>query len=293
MIASLVAAALLVSQPDDARTPLAEVSIVRTNDAFEVAYRFHQDAQAWVFHRSGRQRVSGTHWRGTVWEITTPGVVLIEDGHYAYLASTDSGPVPTEVSVRFVPQPLGLAADYDPALIFSDGSVALFSDQFDVFPRVSASAVAGLPADLNMAEDIPVQPTRTCWQDPDGPVLYEGERREEPCGANAQTYVFFGQEGVVEAADLATILDTGLPGWIADEIARFSPQVASWYTDRLGQGLETRPMIMASWNGPTAGMTSMGGSVLPGLIAWHSRAKACSQPSPGWPDRCAGSSLMR
>lgn len=280
MIAALVISVLLAASPDDAHAPLAEVSIVRAGEAFEAEYRFHQEAQAWVFYRSGRQRGSGAHWRSAVWEITTPGVVLAEDGHFSYLAAADGGPVPRTVSVRFAPQPLGLAADYDPALIFSDGSVALFSDQFDVFPRASAEAAAGLPADLNMADDIPVRPTRTCWRDPGGPVLYRGEWQDNPCGSNAQTYAFFGREGVTETAALATILDTGLPDWIAAEIASFSPQAAAWYTGTLGEGLESRPMIMASWNGPSSGVTSMGGSVLPGLIvmAFEGEGLLTAQP---------------
>ncbi len=276
----MAASALAASQPGEVPSTLAEISVVRENGVIEAEYRFHQEAPAWVFYRSGRQRVSGAHWRGEVWEILTPGVVLVEDGHYAYLAAESGGDVPSTVSVRFTPRHVGLAADYDPALVFSDGSVALFSDQFDVFPRESAGAVADLPSDLNTAEDLPMRPSRTCWRDAGGPILYRGEEHDSACGSNAQTYVFFGSDGVTTTPALATILDTGLPEWIRAQIADFSPEVAGWYTGQLGEGLSSRPTIMASWNGPSEGVTSMGGSVLPGLIVMVFEGSGLLEPSP-------------
>lgn len=281
MIASLLAAALLSSAgAEDAPPVLADVSVVRRDDGFEAAYRFNQDAAAWVFFRSGRERVSGSHWRGGVWEVLTPGVVLAEDGQRAYLAMADGSAVPQSVSLRFVPEPVGLMADYDPALVFTSGAVALFSDQFDVFPRESIDDVTALPLDLNAASDLPGSPTRTCWRDISGPVFFQGEQRQEACASNAQTYVYFGEDGLVETEALATVLDTGLPGWVSDEITGFSTHVAAWYTDQLGEGLDTRPMIMASWNGPTDGVTSMGGSVLPGLIVMAFEGEGLLEPSP-------------
>lgn len=279
MIAGLIAAAVLSTGQADGPPPLAEVSIVRRDGGFEAEYSFNQDAAAWVFFRSGRERRSGAHWRSSVWDVLTPGVVLVEDGQRAYLATADGTAVPQSVSIRFTPEPVGLMADYDPALIFTSGSVALFSDQFDVFPIASANAVNALPADLNAASDIPARPTQACWRDSHGAILFRGEQTLEACGSNAQTYVFFGEDGISETDALASVLDTGLPSWISDEIARFSPLVADWYTDQLGDGLDARPMIMASWNGPAAGVTSMGGSVLPGLIVMAFEGEGLQEPA--------------
>jgi hypothetical protein len=81
------------------------------------------------------------------------------------------------------------------------------------------------------------------------------------------TYVLFGPLEAIETPHLATIIDPAMPEWISRAIAGTAPRYAAFYAGRLGEGPEGRPAVMASWKGPTSGMTSMGGSVLPGLIA--------------------------
>jgi hypothetical protein len=253
--------------------------VTRDGAGFTAEYRLARDAEVWVFLRSGLQRESREPWRPSQWRVGTAGVVLDRVGDHDILRSEDGGPVPREVSIALSPASAGLEADYDPALIFSGGSVALFSGQFDVFPRENLEAAAALPADLNAAEGVPARATRACWADPAGPVLHKGERREAPCGREEQTYVLFGEAGLAETEALATVLDTDLPEWIADEIGGFAPQVVAFYEDRLGPALEGRPIVMASWNGPAPGMTSMGGSVLPGLIVMSFEGEGVVEPS--------------
>ena len=65
---------------------------------------------------------------------------------------------------------------------------------------------------------------------------------------------------------MTTVIDPALPGWITSELSDLAPQVADLYEDRLGPGQTDRPTVMVGWSGPTQGVTSMNGSVLPGLI---------------------------
>ncbi|MGZ9099949.1 MAG: hypothetical protein ACXW3O_09620, partial [Brevundimonas sp.] len=59
----------------------------------------------------------------------------------------------------------------------------------------------------------------------------------------------------------------------------FAPRVADVYAARLGPGQTDRPTIMASWAGPREGMTSMGGSVMPGLIVMRFEGVGVVEPT--------------
>lgn len=76
----------------------------------------------------------------------------------------------------------------------------------------------------------------------------------------------FGAARIVETPDIATVLDPGLPPWLAAELKSSTPRLLKYYATLLGSRSGPRPMLMATWAGPTPGKTSMGGSVLPGLV---------------------------
>lgn len=258
-------ALICASGAAQARETASEARVARDGDVWTVDYALAEDAPVWAFIHSGLQRESREPWRPLQWRVRTEGVVLDRVGARDVLRSEDGGPVPRRVSIVFSPAPLAMEASYEPALIFTDGSAALHSDQFDIFPLDSLQAAGDLPADLNAAR-LRGGFTRTCWTDRAGPVLLRGERAEAPCEIEARTYVLFGAAGLAETDHLAMALDPELPGWIGEEISGFAPEITAWYEDRLGPGLEARPTIMASWKGPTERVTSMGGSVLRGLI---------------------------
>jgi len=95
----------------------------------------------------------------------------------------------------------------------------------------------------------------------------------------AQTYVLFGEADLVEGDRLITVADPQLPAWIADAVEDFAPRMADYYVRRLGPGQTDRPTIMMSWAGPTPGRSSMGGSVLPGLIVMNFDGVGIVEPS--------------
>jgi len=240
------------------------VTVTRDGDVWTAEYEMDRDAPVWAFFRSSLISETRTPWRLEHWRVLTPGVVLERIGDYDVLRAADGGPVPRKVKVAFTPRTENLEADYS-VLVFTNGSVAIPSGQFDVFPVASPEAAADVPADLN-GYPLETGPALVTWRDRSGPVMFRGRRVAEAVEAEANTYVLFGQADLVEGTGLTTVADPQLPTWIGNAIEDFGPRVADYYSRRLGPGESDHPTIMMSWSGPTPGKTSMGGSVLPGLI---------------------------
>lgn len=253
------------------------VTVTREDDAWTAEFELDRDAPVWAFLRSALIDGSRTPWRLGQWRVVTPGVVLERAGQRDILRAVDGGPVPRRVSIAFTPKSENLEADYG-VLAFTDGSVALPSGQFDVFPLPSAAAAAAVPQDLN-GYPLESEPAMVTWRDRAGPVLFRGQRVAEATAADANTYVLFGRADMVERARLVTVTDPELPAWIGDAIQDFAPRVADFYVSRLGPGQTDRPTIMLSWAGPTPALRSMGGSVMPGLIVMRFEGVGVVEPS--------------
>jgi hypothetical protein len=258
------------------QAPVA-VSVERDGDRWTADYVLDRDAPAWAFFRPALLRETRQPWRPAWWRVETPGVVLERIGDYDVLRSLDGGPVPRRVRIAMTPQEGDLEADYDPALMFSDGTVALFSGQFDLFPLTAAAAARDVPRDLN-GVDVPGGPARITWRDRAGPVLFKGERKAEVTARDVDTYVLFGEAAIREGDGVTTVIDPGLPRWLGDELGGFTPRVMAYYASRLGQANGDTPTLMVSWTGPTDSITSMGGSVLPGLISMSFEGEGVLDP---------------
>ena len=248
----------------EAATPVT-AEVRRDGERWTLEYRLNVDSPVWFFHRSALLRVGRTPWRPAWWKVETPGVVLERQGHYDVLRSADGGPIPRTVRIVMRPQPGDLEADYDPALVFSDGTTALFTNQFDIGPLASVEAAAALPMDLNGVAGTG-GPARVRYSDAAGPVLMKGRRHSVVEAEDADTYVVFGEAKIEVGQTVTTVIDPGLPSWLGEELAGFTPQMLDYYTRRVGDS-GARPTLLVSWTGPTKGRSSMGGSVLPGMIS--------------------------
>lgn len=279
-LAAVVAAIVCAGYRAPAAPPdiSAYVEVTRDGDAWTARFDLGRDVPAWIFVHSAPTIADRRGWREGNWRVLTPGVVLERRGSYDLFRAADGGVMPRSVQIAFEPSPGDLQADYDPALVFTDGSVALYSGQFDLLPVSDVERIATLPRDLNGQGFTDVS-TRVTWRDAAGPVLFRGERRDAPEAVDAETYVVFGDAGMIESDRLVTLVDPGLPAWVGRELGGFSPRVADYYASRLGPGQSERPTIMVSWRGPTPGMTSMGGSVLPGLIVMSFEGVGVVEPS--------------
>lgn len=258
--------------------PAVEAMVSRSPAGWSVDFAFHQRAPVWAFTHSALLRDSRTPWRPLQWEVITPGVMLDHLGGRDVLRMRDGGDVPAQVQIALRPASAGVEASYNPALVFSDGAVALFSDQFDIIPLASIDAARQLPPDLSEA-GLSAAGVDVTWQDAAGPVLFKGQRLQAPSAQSAGTYVLFGSPPAIETDQFTVIADTALPEWIRETILVSTPEIINLYTDRLRIAPSARPMVFASWNGPTPRLYSMGGSVMEGLIAIAFEGEGVVAPS--------------
>lgn len=285
LIAAIVSsvAAILAScatgpvQPRILPGPSAELT--KQGETLHLRYTLDRDAAVWAFNDSALMREFREPWRPRQWTVLTPGVVLDRSGFYDILRSEDGGPVPRQVEIRIVPKVVDLEAEY-PTLKFSNGAVALPTRQLGLYPLNSVAEAAALPADQNEI-DVQVAPTRVLWRDEAHPVLFAGERYSELVTQYERSYVLLGEADVTRDDALTAVIDPALPEWMSQTLSEAAPAMGQWYRQRLGPaaaGAE-KPVLMAAWNGPTQRMTSMGGSVLPGLIVMNFEGRGITEPN--------------
>ena len=126
MVAALLALlvpAIATAQDVPDETPV-RVEVLHDADGWSATFHFSADAQGWAFPRSNRARRQDTGWRELSWTVETDGVSLQRIDETDVLLADDGGALPHEVTVRFVPFADDLMADYDPALQFTDGTLA-------------------------------------------------------------------------------------------------------------------------------------------------------------------------
>lgn len=276
-----------VSHPSPEPEPERETSVARVErngETWTVDYTLSRAATAWFFPHSALARVTEQPWRPDSWTVLTPGVRIERHGHYDVLTTIDGGPAPHRIRVRFEPYARDLMAAYDPALRFTDGTVALFTQQFDLRPLSGGAAQANnLPMDLN-GVSLEAGPAQVIFTDAAGPVMMNGERLDQAGAPQTPTYVLFGGTAVEETAHMAAVIDPALPGWIQSELSDFTPLVMALYAEILGPRKTARegekPAFLVSWAGPTPRLRSMGGSVLPGLVIMTFEGEGVTEPTP-------------
>jgi hypothetical protein len=249
--------------PAQARSTVA-AEVVRDGDAWTVEFTFAQPSPAWLFAHSAVAVDGRQPWRPRTWTVETPGVRIERRGHHDVLFA-ETGDVPARVRVRFTPFSGDLVAEYDPALIFSDGSVALWSGHFHLLPIASAAAAEALPLDLN-GVTFGGGGSQVEFRDRNGRVLHIGQRFDSATLIGGKAYVLFGPLQPVAGTDIATLIDPALPAWLKREISTSTPAILGSLTQLLGPHGGPTPTLLVSWKGPTPALASMGGSTLPGQI---------------------------
>jgi hypothetical protein len=234
-----------------------EVSVVitRSSGAWTAEYTFDRPVGAWFFPRSSLSRDDKIPWRPQSWTVETPGVKLVRRGSFDVLVAR-RGLLPNKVKLRFTPFTAYLLDDYSAALAFTDGGIALFTAQFDVFPLRDAGEAGRLPSDLNN-QQFPQTHVSMSFRDGTQVTTHGGE---------FPAYVFLGPTPHVETADVVAIFDPQLPLWIRDSLATTVTQILGLYAKQLGQLPEGKPTVMVSWGGATPGVISRGGGALRGQI---------------------------
>lgn len=256
----------LAPAPAAPAAPPSTVSaeVVRDRDAWTVEFTFAEASPVWLFAHSSVTREGNRPWRPGSWTVLTPGVRIARRGRHDVLFAA-RGNVPQIVRVRFTPVSSDLVAEYDPALVFSDGSVALWSGHFHLLPMASLRAVEALPVDLN-GQSFRGTGSRVTFRDRHGRVLHIGRRFDSATLIGGKLYVLFGPLQPTTSDGIATVIDPALPDWLKRELTATTPAIMRQLTDMLGPHRGTPPTVLVSWAGPTPSVMSMGGSTLPGQI---------------------------
>ncbi|WP_374513836.1 hypothetical protein [Brevundimonas sp.] len=278
-LGAALAALTLAAAPAAGQTAEPPVAAVVRHEAgvWSLDLAFDRDAPLWVFGDS-EALSDGRGWRLHQWTVETPGAELATVAGRDVLRGINGAPLPRRVRLRMEPRFVDLQSNYDPVLMFSNGAAAWFSEVFHLIPMASVEALETLPRDLGPLVD-QSGPARVTWSDAEGPVLVQGQRLDAPESTRVGTYILFGPAELVAGEGLSTVVDPGLPGWIAEELAGWAPRVGGRYADRLGPGQSAAPTVMMSWTGPTPGKTSMAGSVLPGLVVMAFEGEGVVAPS--------------
>ena len=119
---------------DQTRGERILVDVEPEGGSFTTRFTFPIDAPIWAFHRSALRRDDRLPWRNDSWSVSTLGVELTRIDNHDVLVNRSGGAAPRNTVIGFTPAAVDLIADYDPALKFSDGTVAVFSGVFSAFP---------------------------------------------------------------------------------------------------------------------------------------------------------------
>jgi hypothetical protein len=265
VLVAAIAAQVAAAEIKD-RSHVATAVVSRASTRWQVEYTLRQKARAWMFPVSAPKLTDHQPWRQGAWQVVTPGARIERQGAYDVLVPTNGRYVPRTVRIVFTPTSATLDREYDPAVTFSTGAVAIYSDQFDLVPTSRPGMVATREAGLSI-EDLGGRHLPVRFSDARGPVFVQGRRRTDPVLTGAATYVVFGADEVEEIGGVAMLADPALPGWLKTDIAAFAPKVASTYAARLGERDDPAPpLLLMGWRGATSGKVVNDGGVRPGEI---------------------------
>ena len=242
------------------------VEVRRDRSGWLATYRL-PPGHNWLFAHSARARATEQPWRPRSWTVVTPGVRIARAGEYDVLTGS-SGSTPSVVRIRFEPFAQSVIADNDPALQLSDGTVALFTDQFDVLPAAKLASVSAAGDDIDRAT-IGSARTAVTFRNRLGNVLLSGRAQPKVETANAETYAVFvnGRRPLDVRAN--AFVDPALPSWIRAEVQPLLLSTIDDYSARLGPLRATSPVLVAQWTGPTPRTSGMGGSVVKDVVVMN------------------------
>ncbi|RST29915.1 hypothetical protein HMF7854_03060 [Sphingomonas ginkgonis] len=274
LAASGAAPAATSASPD---APVASVVVARSGNRWSADYRLAIAAPVWVFAKSHPPLKGPVSWRVPSVRVLTPGVRLERIGDYDALVA-DGGAVPARVRLAFTPVSANLEGSYDPALLFTDGAVALYADAFRVLPLPSAAVAAKAPRDSDLLPGV-ARPTRMTFRDGGSPILYQGRRVDRVTTDDGDAYLLFGKATPLVGPALTTVIDPALPAWLATFLRTEIPAILQSYQRALGPAPVGRPTLLVSWAGPTPHLISMGGSVLSGMVVMRLEGIGVVKPS--------------
>lgn len=219
---------------------------------FDVRYVFETPQNVMFFSRSE------TDYRREAWHPTSEGVRLERIAGFDTLVFD----TPTqEARFRVTARPDLRYEGYSDYIRFSDGSLMLFTGQFELLPGGSVEAVAALEGDINRFEG--VQPVLGVRVLSPTPMIVRGERVEGEAveiSRGGGGFIYIG-DGEISASDnYVGLIDPATPDWIR---ARFPEDLASLFSELergWGYGLDDKATLLFAFEGyDNPGFSNKGG----------------------------------
>ena len=280
---ALAALLALFASPAFAAPPPnpVDVTVTRTGDTFAAEFTFPYASAAWGFFRSSPAATDQRSWRLQSWHVLTPGVSLQRRGKFDAFVGSNGRAVPRKVRVRVAPFTGHLAADYVPALRLGGDSVALFDGHFATFSVDSAARLDSLPVtfDRNLIGD-----SGTLLRFRGENLRLAGDVDGYRTGNSEGTYGLFGVPRATLSNGVATVVDSEMPQWIADDLTAYAPRVFELLSGRLGPSGITEPTFLAAWEGSAREGASFNGGTLKGLVLMRFEGKSALKQLPALTD---------
>ena len=146
--------------------------------------------------------------------------------------------------IAFTPFSRDVEAGYDPAINFTDGSVALYADAVQAGADGLGAPPPAPPTATSDSLPAIAQPTRTIFAIAPGRCCRTaGARRARRRWIAASAYVLFGSSARRSARRSTTIFDPALPAWLAAYLNREMPAILADYrrAPRPVAGRRSRP----------------------------------------------------
>jgi hypothetical protein len=225
---------------------------------WRVGYRFSQPIEALRFRRGARE------FERERWKLPA-GVRLVRTGDSDVLRLE---PAAQELSFEVPVHQAFPDKDYQPYIRFGDGSLLIFTGQFNVEPVVCADAGC---AQAGQRELEIAGPTELSIIAPDDARVIVGgqppEARAIFRGSEDGTYAYVGTDAPVRTKDVIAVSDRQLPAWLGADVERTLPPLFRYYTERFGAALPFTPELFLSYGREeSAGSMSFGGGTLSGGV---------------------------
>ena len=257
------------------------VDVTRSGDAFVAEFDLPRSAPAWGFFRSSPAAKDEKSWRMQSWQVLTPGVHLERRGKFDALVGDAGRPIPRKVRVRVTPFTGELVSNYVPALRLGGNSVALFDGHFAPFSVTDVDTLDTLPLAGDPGR---VVDTGFSVRFRGRGLRLMGDVEGYRNGRSEGTYGLFEVPRAVESNGVATVIDSDLPKWIADDLATTTPKVIETLTAGLGPSGVTEPTILAAWEGAEREGASYNGGTLKGLVLMRFEGESALRPLPALAD---------
>ena len=282
MIRALLPILLAIASPAAAaQGEPVRIDVARDGDTFVAEFDLPRDAPAWGFFRSSPAAKDEKSWRLQSWQVLSPGVRLERRGKFDALVGEAGRPVPRKIRVRLTPFTGDLVSNYVPALRLGGNSVALFDGHFALFSVADPATLDTLPLAGDPAR---VVDTGFAVRFRGRALRLMGDVEGYRAGRSEGTYGLFEVPRAVVSNGVATVIDSDLPKWIADDLATTTPKVIETLTAGLGPSGVTEPTILAAWEGADRKGASYNGGTLKGLVLMRFEGESALRPLPALAD---------